>query len=100
MAAAHQSERRFGRTEHAHAMRRVLVERGGARQFARITGGVVFVGTGDDDRGEPAERRITALLARGDLRGIERLAILRDQRAREERLSAVRPARLDRCLRS
>ena len=90
MAAAHQSERRLGGAEHAHWLRPILVERRRARQFPRVSRGGVLVGAGDDDRGEPAEWRVAALLARGDLGGIERLAILRDQGAHHRMIRLMR----------
>ena len=51
--------------------------------------GIVLVGAGDDDRGEPTERRIMRLLAQFDLGGVERLAVLRDQRPHHRMLGLV-----------
>ncbi len=48
------------------------------------------VGAGDDDRGEPAERRILRALAQLDLGVVERVAVLRDQRADHRMLGLVR----------
>ena len=86
MAAAHQSERRFRGPKHAHG----IVRRSGAREAARIIGRIVLVGPRHHDRGESAERRIAGALARFDLGGIKRLAILRDQRAHHRMLGLVR----------
>src|SRR6266571_2570080 len=89
MATAHQSKRRLSRTKHVHALHSVFIERRRTRQFARISGGVVLVGAGYHDRGEPAERRIAAALARCDLRRIERFAVLRDERAHHRMLGLM-----------
>ena len=53
MAAAHHRDRRFGRTEHAH----VVVFRHVRDQSAAVAFRAVAVVGGEDQAGEPAERR-------------------------------------------
>src|ERR1700733_3522647 len=81
VAAANERERRFGRAEQAHAVLGVLVDRGRARQLAGIGHGLVLVGAGDDDRGEPSERRVMRFFAQLDFGVVERLTVLRHQGA-------------------
>ena len=50
----------------------------------------MLVGAGNQQARQPAERRIAGLLAHLDLGGVERLAILRDQRAHHRMLGLVR----------
>jgi len=76
-AAADQSERCVGGAEDAY----VVDRGGGAGESARVACRLVPVGPGDDEARQPAERRIVRALAGRDLGVVERLAILRDQRA-------------------
>ena len=86
MPPAHHCERCFGGTEHA----RLFGERRRRCETARKSLGRVLVGAGHQQAREPSERRIMQALARGDLRIVERFAILCDQRLHHRMLGLVR----------
>ncbi len=86
MAPAHHGERRLGGSEHAH----VVVDGRDRCDPARKSFGLVLVGARHQQAREPAERRIAGLLAHLDLGRVERVAVLRDQRAHHRMLGLVR----------
>ena len=83
VTAAHQSKRRFGGAEHAHVVAAARRAPAPGRKF------VSCLSAPETTSREPSERRIMRLLAHLDLGGVERLAILRDQRAHHRMLGLM-----------